>query len=269
MRAEGPHWAALDAALEACAADGRPVDFWLRDDDAVAPTPSLERLLALAADHGVPLALAVIPAGATPALADRLAGLAGVTVLQHGFSHADHSAPGAKKCELGLDRPADVVLGELVRGRELLSMFARTAPVLVPPWNRIDPALAARLPDLGFAALSTYGDRPLPSGASGDAAGLVLINTHVDPVDWHGGRGFLGEAAVLGRLSDRLRRMAAGSADRSEATGILTHHLVHDDETFDFVEKLLQTTTRQGFCRWHSPETLLGLDGPGKGAPAR
>jgi peptidoglycan/xylan/chitin deacetylase (PgdA/CDA1 family) len=267
VRPDGPDWAALDAALEACAADGRPIDFWLRDDDAVAPTPALERLLSLAGDHAVPLALAVIPAGATPALAERLESLPGVTVLQHGFSHEDHSAPGAKKCELGPERPADTVLGELARGRALLSMFARTAPILVPPWNRIDPGLVRRLPELGFAALSVYGDRKGASGVPGEA--VALVNTHVDPVDWHGGRGFLGTGIVLSRLCERLRRMAEGRADRGEATGILTHHLMQDDETFDFVKNLLQTTTRHGFCRWHSAETLLGLEAEGKGAPTR
>ncbi|BDA82564.1 polysaccharide deacetylase [Aureimonas sp. SA4125] len=265
----GQHWDALDAALTSLAADGRPVDFWLRDDDAVAPGPALERLIDLAAEYDAPLALAVIPAGATPALAERLCPLAAVTVLQHGFSHADHSAPGAKKCELGSERPADVVLRELARGHDQLSMFALTAPILVPPWNRIDDSIVTRLPGLGFEALSVYGDRPVPSDAFPRGQGLARINTHVDPVDWHGGRGFLGEERVLGRLCERLRRLSTGEADRREATGILTHHLVQDDETFGFVRNLLQATTRHDFCRWLSAATLLGLEAEGKGATAR
>ena len=50
---------------------GRPVEFWLRDDDAVRPTRPLERLLRLAETFDVPPALAVIPAQAESALFDR------------------------------------------------------------------------------------------------------------------------------------------------------------------------------------------------------
>ena len=45
---------------------GRPVALWWRDDDAVADTPALRRLLEIAT---VPLALAVIPARLEPSLA--------------------------------------------------------------------------------------------------------------------------------------------------------------------------------------------------------
>ena len=249
---KGPLWTRLRDALSRLGEDGRPVDFWLRDDDAVAPTPALERLIKVAGD--VPLSLAVIPAHAVPALAERLNGLPGVTVLQHGFSHANHAAAGAKKCELGADRPAADVLTELAEGRRRLAGFTHVADMLVPPWNRIDPQVVAGLPALGFAALSVYGDRPARGG------GVVQINTHVDPVDWRGTRGFLGEEAVLGMLLARLGRLADGTAERDEPTGILTHHLVHDAEGFGFLEILLPAIAEHPACRWQSAKTLLGLE---------
>ena len=54
-------WSPLDAELERLEA---PLPVWWRDDDAVAVTPGLDRLAGLAADHGWPLHLAIIPAGA-------------------------------------------------------------------------------------------------------------------------------------------------------------------------------------------------------------
>ena len=66
-------WDRLDRELAAWAAEGREATFWWRDDDAVAATPALDRLLRLTESGGVPLALAVIPAPAEPGLAERLA----------------------------------------------------------------------------------------------------------------------------------------------------------------------------------------------------
>ena len=68
--------AARDAFLALLATaekDGRTIAFWWRDDDAETVTPQLERLLELAERHDLPLGLAVVPKGATEALAARLA----------------------------------------------------------------------------------------------------------------------------------------------------------------------------------------------------
>ena len=60
----------------------------------------------------VPLALAVVPANATPALAERLARTPGVDLLQHGYAHTNH-APAARQ-EDGA-RPASA--GDVRAGR--------------------------------------------------------------------------------------------------------------------------------------------------------
>lgn len=247
-----PSWSALRDALSRLREDGRPIRFWLRDDDAVAPSAALDQLLAATGE--VPLALAVIPGMAEPALAEKLNPLGRVTVLQHGFSHTNHAAAGTKKCELGAERPAAVVLAELAEGRRRLAAFEQVAEVLVPPWNRIAEPVAAGLPALGVKALSVYGDR------RPDAPGPLRVNTHVDPIDWHGGRGFLGEEAVLGQVLARLQRLQTGAADRDEPTGILTHHLVHDKACLGFIENLLSAVAQHPDCHWHSIETLLGLE---------
>ena len=146
-------WDALTLELDQWGAEGRTAAFWWRDDDAVAPTPALDRLRSLSA--GIPIALAVIPAGATPELAAELRDWPESAVLQHGLSHANHETAPAKKAELGAARPAAHVIADLKTGWDMLASFD-PLPVLVPPWNRISPDLIGQLPGLGYIGLSTF-----------------------------------------------------------------------------------------------------------------
>ena len=66
------NWQALHEELDRWAQAGRTATFWWRDDDAVDVTPALERLLTQAADHGLTIGLAVIPAQVTEALAENV-----------------------------------------------------------------------------------------------------------------------------------------------------------------------------------------------------
>ncbi|MBA1347159.1 polysaccharide deacetylase family protein [Rhizobium sp. WYCCWR 11146] len=243
-------WDPLHHELDRWQAADRVARFWLRDDDAVEPTQALETLMALACQSEVPLTLAVIPGLTGEALAARLVEDAAVAVAVHGWSHTNHAGPERKKQELGGDRPADVVLGELGEGFRLLQRLhpARFLPVLVPPWNRIDAALIPALPGLGFAALSVYGrakqDGPMP-----------LLNTHVDIIDWHGTRGGRSEADLVAELVAELRHRFAGS---DEPVGVLTHHLVHDAAAWDFLSALFAVTGRHPAVRWSPASELLG-----------
>ncbi|WSG98754.1 polysaccharide deacetylase family protein (plasmid) [Rhizobium johnstonii] len=247
---DGIAWDPLHRELDRWQAAGRVARFWLRDDDAVEPTQALETLMTLAGQSQVPLTLAVIPGLTGEALAARLVEDAAVAVAVHGWSHTNHAGPERKKQELGGDRPADVVLGELGEGFRLLQRLhpARFLPVLVPPWNRIDAALIPALPGLGFAALSVYGrakrDGPVP-----------LLNTHVDIIDWHGTRGGRSEADLVAELVAELRHRFAGS---DEPVGVLTHHLVHDAAAWNFLSALFATTGRHPAVRWSAASQLLG-----------
>src|SRR5690606_4175438 len=246
-------WRAFGRELDAWAAAGRHATFWWRDDDAVAPTAELERLLGLAA--GTPLALAVIPARSDGTLARRLAGERTVTVLQHGWTHTNHASPGARKAEFGPHRPTETMAAELSAGRaRMAALFgSRALPVLVPPWNRLAPALLPLLPGLGFAGLSMYGVRPEP------AARPMWFNTHLDPVAWRGGRGFAGDAAVVGMALDHLRARRLGLCDPAEPTGLLTHHLVADEGCWAFIGRLLDETRRHPAARWLAAEELFPI----------
>lgn len=245
-------WDAFGDELDAWAAAGRTASFWWRDDDAVAPTPALDRLLAIAAAQDAPLALAVIPVPAAPSLFARLAETPQTTVLQHGYAHRNHAPAGAKKCELGDDRPADSVLAELARGRALLDAATqgRALPVLVPPWNRIGVAVQARLGVAGLTGLSTS----KPRAQRRLEAGPVQANVHVDPIDWpaqrRGAGGFAGDSAAIEATLRHLRARRGGTVDAAEPTGFLTHHLVMDEATWRFVERFVATVTHHPAARW-------------------
>jgi predicted glycosyltransferase len=217
-------WSHLDSAL----AGAREIHLWWRDDDAVAATPALDRLLDLARRHRVPLALAVIPARATPGLAEKLAGEALVDVLVHGYSHINHAPADKKKQELGY-RPAGESLGELGLGLAALrDLFGpRCLPVLVPPWNRIDPDLVNKLAASGFRGLSVSGLR-----RGGMRDDLTIANIHLDPVNWKAGGGLFNPATLLYQFIEVIAS--------NEPLGILSHHLVHDAWIWAFLDTLLE-----------------------------
>lgn len=231
-------WRDLIQELDTWATLGRTATLWWRDDDAVEPTPALERLLDLAAAHDLPVALAVIPVRASEALAHFLAKAGPKAIpLQHGFAHRNYASASEKKAELGAHRPPVQVLEELARGAaRMTALFgAEFLPVLIPPWNRIAPELFAPVRDLGFIGVSTHG----PRGAAEAAPGLVQINSHMDIMRWREPRGFLGREEALAQLTGHLRARRTGAADVREPSGILTHHLAHDEACWGFLEDLL------------------------------
>jgi len=243
-------WSDLEAELDRWSGAGRQATFWWRDDDAVAETPALARLLELS--EGIPLALAVIPGNAETSLVKALAGHETVRVVQHGWRHINHG--GAVKGELGPERALGERCDELAAGRDRLrAMFgAGVLPMLVPPWNRIGADLVPLLPALGFRALSIDRPRRAPFAAPG----LAAINTHVDLVDWNS-RYFLGESAALGRAVEHLSARRLGLADAAELTGILTHHLIQDTATAKFLRRFLATVREHRAARVLDPVEMV------------
>jgi hypothetical protein len=246
-------WADLARELDAWAAAGRVAEFWWRDDDAVAATPALERLVALQHGRGVPLALAVIPAGANEGLHARLTGERDVVVVQHGWAHDNHARPGRSKAELGPDRPAAYVLGELARGQARLDRLFGSAwlKVLVPPHNRISATVADGLSAAGYVGLSTNKPRATPP------AGLIQVNVHIDIMDWTVTRAFLGDDACLDQALLHLGAKRGGRADGSEPTGLLTHHLAHDEDAWTFIERFIAATRGHPAVQWRHPAELF------------
>jgi peptidoglycan/xylan/chitin deacetylase (PgdA/CDA1 family) len=251
-------WTDLEAEAARWAERGRAADLWWRDDDAADAGTALDRLVSLHRATGVPLALAVVPARATRALADRLAGEPGIDLLQHGYAHVNHATPAEKKIELGLQRPAMLVLGELGTGRMALERLFGTRPlaVLVPPWNRIAPTLVPTLPEIGFAGLSTFG----PRQRARPVKGLLAVNTHVDLIDWKS-RSFVGEAAALGVLVSALARARISG----EPVGVLSHHLAMDAQAWDFLRSLWQKAAEMPGIRVRPAHELFEAGGEDRG----
>lgn len=257
---------ALLRELDRWAADGRTVAVWWRDDDATQPTPALAQLVAAAQRYHAPLALAVIPAlmsdALIPAVDDPL-----VSVLQHGFAHQNHAAAGERAVECGGDRLATAVLDELTAGRARLAAAfgSRFCPVMVPPWNRIEPAIAMALPDHGFVGVSVFG----PRSANPAGAGSFAINAHLDLLTWKGGVRFAGHDKLLRLCAERLADRRCGRIDPDEPFGLLTHHLDHDGETWAFLDDILGLLAAHPAVRWAEAGALFDDAAPGVKANQR
>jgi hypothetical protein len=261
-------WGAFDAAVARARDAGFEPAFWWRDDDAVADTPALARLLALSRDLRLPVALAVVPARAERSLAARLADEPLATALVHGLAHANHAPPRERKAEFGPHRPLPVLVQEaeqaLAAARAALG--PKVVPIFVPPWNRIAPALTAALPGLGYRGLSTFKDRAVPS----PAPGLVQVNAHLDPIAWTASRSLADPAALIASLATAISDRLAGRADRAEPIGLLTHHLAHDEAVWRFCEDFLVRTSGYHRMRFLPVAVLLDEQGGTElGAPPR
>lgn len=139
------------------------------------------------------------------------------------------------------------MLAELAIGRaRLLALFGdRFRPVLVPPWNRIADGLVWRLGESGLAGLSRFGPRR-------DGEGDAVVNTHIDILDWHGSRGFVGDRAALGAAVAHLAAKREGRADAGEPTGLLSHHRDHDEACWTFLSAFRDAVDRHPAAQWEA-----------------
>jgi predicted deacetylase len=246
-------WARLRAELDRWPPGAATV--WWRDDDAGAAGPPFDRLLALAAAHAAPLALAVVPTWLEETVAAAIrVGPAGLRVVQHGYAHRNHEPPApdgtrGRPAELGAARPLDAALAELAAGWARLSTLVptRLRAALVPPWNRIAPAVRDALPGAGYRTLSTFGPR-----ATG--AGFPVLNTHVDPIQWRAGKRFGGAAWTLEQITTHLTDRRLARVDPAEPTGLLTHHRDMPPSAWACLDALL------GHLRGHPAVAFPPLD---------
>lgn len=192
--------------------------------------------------------MAVIPALMEPSLVASLVDAPTTTVVQHGYAHRNHAAAGERNWELGGHRPVEEVIAELRTGRSHLAQTfgPRFLPVLVPPWNRIDPLVIARLGEAGLQGLSTFGVR----SAASPVPAIVQCNTHVDLIAWRRGKTFVGTEAAIERLVAHLEARRKGTADPKEATGVLTHHLDFSGDAWQFLADLVARTKAHGGATW-------------------
>ncbi|MBB6484518.1 polysaccharide deacetylase family protein [Rhizobium lusitanum] len=238
---DSAEWQPLRDELRRWTEAERKVKLWFRDDDAIEPTPALDRLLSLSDRFEVPMALAIIPGPTSEPLAECLAQKNRITATVHGWTHQNYAPDDTKKQELGLHRPKEIVLDELHRGFDKLKALypSQFVPLLVPPWNRIDDALLPHLAPFGYRAVSVFG--------LAKQAPIGLINTHIDIMRWHGVRGGLPHAEIIERLVEELQNRFDGN---EEPIGVMTHHLAHDDLAWGFVETLFDETAGHAAIEW-------------------
>ncbi len=248
-------WSPLDDVLRRTAGEGRTVAIWWRDDDAVARTPALDRLLEVARAFDLPIALAAIPGGVERSLLERLGDEPQAHVVVHGLAHLNHAPPGEKKAEFGRHRPLAALARDAEAGLRLAETACRAKllPVFVPPWNRAAPELLPLLSGVGYRGFSSFGDRRIRE----PAPGLRQINTHIDPIDWTGSRGLLPAEAVVARLAAAIAARLDGGADVDEPIGLLTHHRIHDEGVWRFCETLLDRLKRHEHLSYPSLPTLF------------
>ncbi|MEC7258954.1 MAG: polysaccharide deacetylase family protein [Pseudomonadota bacterium] len=239
----------MDAELYHWRDAGRRIPIWWRDDDAIAATAPLDRLIGLSERHGLPLHLAVIPADARTDLAERLADAPLVVPVVHGWAHLAHTPADQKKAEFSASRPLADRLTDAAKGLERLHDLLgakAVAPMFVPPWNRMGADMAPGLARLGYRFLSTYG----PRASEFSAPGLVTVNTHVDVIDWRGTRSLVPPETLIARLVSTLKDRREGRADADEPLGLLTHHLVHDPAIWKFTDRLIDRLLQGPVQTW-------------------
>ncbi len=251
-------WAKLRQELDLWVESGKTATFWWRDDDASEETPQLHALDALSREMGIPVSIAVIPARLQSSLPQFLHARNHFIAMQHGYSHSSYAATGAKKIELGGKRSTDEILTELTTGhRRLGTAFGEQfLQVLAPPWNRIEPRVYAALTNAGFSGVSTMWTRE----SAYPLKGLLQVNTHLDPVDWRHGRGFIGETSAIEQIHRHLSARRLPGGDIAEPTGLLTHHLVQNDEVWAFCRTLFETLNRHPAVRWLNAREIWRVD---------
>lgn len=241
-------WHSVRSELDRWSAAGLRARLWLRDDDAVTRTAALDALLARCRSHALPLLVATIPATLERELVTAIGDDPLVTVAVHGIAHLNHAPAERRAEELALERGRADISAALVQATARVRQhFGPNATRwYVPPWNRIAPEVAAWLPEFGFTHISTFGPRRL-----GLAPALVEANTHLDIIDWKGGR--IGRplpwvATELTRVLERAR------LEGGRPVGLLTHHLVHDDTAWQALDAVIAATHSHPAVLWVSAD---------------
>ena len=247
-------WQPLHDELDRWNEAGRRIRLWLRDDDAIAPSPALDRLADLGERFGLPVLLAIIPMLAEPALATALRDRSILLPCQHGCWHRNHAPEGAKKSEFGALRTASDITAEINLARRRLEdlLGEATVPVFVPPWNRIDPGHAALLPALGFSGLSCFRRYKLAP-----AGGPQLGNTDLDIMDWGSRTGRQPQDLIAEAC--RLLAVQRASPAPDDAFGVLMHHRDHDATAWSFLDAFLALATRHPAVIPADPRSLFRI----------
>lgn len=251
----------IELELNRWADIGRPVDIWVRADLGrhAGQAESAARLRSLAASAGLPIAAAIVPQYLEGEPLPALEGAVSITVLQLGYANANHEPDGETRSEYGPHRDLDEALSELSSGREALERRFGEAflPILVPPFEFIDPVIAASLRGVGLTGLSlALQSRPLPVAGPG----VVWSNVHVSlsRVWEHGGQANF-QANALDLIHDQLVSRRLEVVDEAEPLGLWLDDLGADEQC-EAVAELISVLGRHASVRWLTAAEVFDPD---------
>lgn len=225
-------WSPVRSELAKWRRKGLSLPVWWRDDDAIEPTAQLDHMMRLSEECSVPVHLATIPRATTKVLAALVKENDTFIPVVHGWAHRNYEPTGEGRCEFGEARPLDVRREEAQEGlrRLRILMGDRVVPMFVPPWNRVPQAFLPDLAELGYRAVSTCH----PRKAKEAAPGMLQINTHIDPLYWPPSKNLAKPELIVERVALMLKQRRQGKLDNEEPLGLLTHHLVHSPDIWEF-----------------------------------
>lgn len=244
-------WTPLRVELDRWRRKGMQYPIWWRDDDAIRPTEALDELAVLSDTVGVPVHLAVIPRDATMGLAEYVRDRSNLRPVVHGWSHTNHQPAEKTRGEFGENRPIHIRCEEAGEGlRRLTEMFGDSmTPMFVPPWNRIPVSFLPELAQLGYKSVSTCHPRENVEAAEG----LLQINTHIDPLYWRPSRGLSAPQLIIEKTERLLKKRRQGKLDNTEPFGLLTHHLAHTPDVWEFCRQFWLELTEGPFEIFEHP----------------
>ncbi len=225
---------------------------FFRADDIGVGGRSFDALCGLYRAHGVPLALAVVPAWLSERRIERLVASAPIQEPlwgwhQHGWRHVNWQKTG-KKSEFGDQRPLEKQWKDIWHGHmKLLDIFQdRLLPVFTPPWNRCSAMTLEVLDQLGFKAVSTSDPLPKPGKNSSRLKNLRVT------VDLHTRKNTDGPADYTLLLQE-----LGNALSKDMPVGVMIHHQRMTSFAFDFLEELIQQLHLSGKVEFVSFEDLL------------
>ncbi len=239
----------LTPHLESLQAKRQSRSVFLRNDDGDKDDDTLRQLFDITLSNQVPLHLAVIPAGLTPAglrlLKDmKRAGGDLVELGQHGYQHVNHETEG-RKCEFGASRSFAEQFEDIAKGKKILeeNLLEQFAPIFTPPWNRCTKVTFKVLDQLGFKILSKDNSSP----ATGYSFREVSIT--LDLYTWKNGARMKEPEVIISELVKQLSSL--------EPVGLLLHHKVMDADAFTFLDALLSELKRYSVIGFHTLQSLV------------
>jgi hypothetical protein len=248
----------LKQELDCWADQSLTARLWVRDDDAQELSEPLSRLRVMVQDYKITIGLAVIPGLLRAELLDFLAGAKQEFFpMCHGWKHINHGSE-ERPSEFGSDRPLSSLLSEAdLAYQKFVEFFGRTKVIFVPPYNRIDRALIAALPSLGYAGVSLGASSLetrlarlaekiwLPAIKLPGHSTVAWLNAQIDLMDWK--RRTAQDTELIGaKLIGHLRLRRRGLIRAEFPIGLLTHHLAHDDDVWRLCNDVLDCLRGHG-----------------------